>query len=103
MRWVFKTHSDQNKGSAKKLKLDDESYFSYVWVSNFEAEALSHFMNSSLRHDSLPENAPKLYSFISLIRSEQIFPHLQRSSLTHAPTSLHMLAGSIHAQKVNHS
>jgi hypothetical protein len=71
-----------------------------VLVSNFEAEALSEYIDSSLLEDKLAKDGPKLYSFISLVRNDQIIQHMQQSSMRNVPASLHLLAGSIHADKV---
>ena len=100
MQWVFRTTCDrkifsQENGSHRL------SQPSYVVVSNFEAENLSQYLNFSLPQQRLNSNSPKLYSFISLIRNEQRTQHLKVSSLGHVPASLHLLAGSIHAEQVN--
>ena len=81
--------------------LPNKSSFSYVLVSNTEAEALSEFIDSSFLENNLPKDAPKLHSFISLVRNEQTSQHLQQLSMRHVPASLHLLAGSIHADKVS--
>ena len=96
---MFKARTRRNTDTPTN-DFPNKSYFAYVLVSNFEAENLSEFINSSMLENSLAKDAPKLYSFISLVRNEQVTKHLQQSSMRHVPASLHLLAGSIHAERV---
>ena len=99
MQWIFKTSNDR-KLFSKQSGSGDLPPSSYVVVSNYEAENLTQYLSSSLIKKTIGVDFPKLYSFISLIRNEQLIQHLKLSALGHVPASLHLLAGSIHAEKV---
>ena len=99
IQWVVKT-ADRTTTSENRGSTNCASKPYYVVISNFEAESLSQYLCSKLAEHDLTNDMPKIYSFISLIRNGQKAQHLRAASLTHVPASLHILAGSIHAEKV---
>ena len=57
-------------------------------------------MESGLLFSLNENNWPKLFSFNPIVRNDQQASALKSCSLKNAPASLHLLAGSIHAEKV---
>merc|ERR1712150_204137 len=98
IQWVVKT-ADGTTEREKKGSINCAPKPYYVVISNFEAEYLSQYLCSKLADNDLTNDMPKVYSFISLIRNGQKAQHLRATSLTQVPASLHILAGSIHAEK----
>ena len=73
----------------------------FVIISNHEAEWYSRtYMEKGWVFTLNESNWPKLFSFNPIVRNDQPASALKSCSLKNAPASLHLLAGSIHAEKV---